>query len=157
MKIRGIIRPKRVKITQEVLHITRSGLINLLNSPIVDHIEGIYMNDYRRNFMKMSEEDYHVTTRKIVTNNVFKVNTPGRKIIPKRLDMASISKTHGRYLSNKPDDEVIEVDLKINENFTTAKWKSRMIARYVTRTEISLNTIEIRTTRTCLLYTSRCV
>ena len=36
----------------------------------------------------------------------------------------------------------------MNENFTAAKWKSRMIARYVTRTEINLNTLEIRTTRT---------
>ena len=30
---------------------------------------------YRRNFMKMSEEDYHATTRMTVTNNAFKENT----------------------------------------------------------------------------------
>ena len=111
---------------------TRSGLINLLNLSIVDHREGTDMKNYRRNFLKMFEENYHVTTRKIVTNNVFKLNTPGRKILPKRSEMSTIIKIPGTHLSNKPDDEVIEVGLKTNENFTAAKWKSRMIARYMT-------------------------
>ncbi|KAI0244207.1 hypothetical protein L0F63_007104 [Massospora cicadina] len=35
---------------------TRSGLINMINFPIVDREEGIYRKEYRRSFMKMDEE-----------------------------------------------------------------------------------------------------
>ena len=52
MKIRRIIRPKKIKITQ-VLEMTRSGLTNLFSLPIANHREGIYMKDYRRNSMKI--------------------------------------------------------------------------------------------------------
>ena len=107
MKIRGIIRPKKIKITQEVLEMTRSGLINLLNLPIVDHREGINTKKYRRNFMKIFEEDHHVTMRRNVTNNVFKLNTPEKDILPKRSEMSSIIEMPGTHLGNKPDDEVI--------------------------------------------------
>ena len=148
MKIRGIIHPKKIKSTQEVLEMTWSGLINLPNLPIVDHREGINLKNYRRNLMKMFEEDHHVMMRRKVTNNVFKLNTPELDILPKRSEMLTIIMILGTYLCNKPDDEVIEGNLKINENFISAKWKSRMIARYVTRTEIIMNTTIIRTTRT---------
>ena len=119
MKIRGIICPKKIKNTQEVLEMTRSGLINLLNLPIVHHREGINVKNYRRNLMKMFEVNHQVTMRKNVTNNVLKLNTTGKEIFPKRSEMSSITKIPGTDLSDKPDDEVIEVDFK------TAKWKSR--------------------------------
>ena len=40
------------------------------------------------------------------------------------------------------------VDLNINENFVATKWRNHMIVRYVTRTEITLHTREIRTIST---------
>ena len=87
---------------------------------------------------------------------------------------SSIKNASLKYLSNKPDDEriitvlntndyfafeelqyrLIKKELtmteehKVNEDLVAAKWKSRMIARYMTRTEISLNTKEVRTIRT---------
>ena len=36
------------------------------------------------------------------------------------------------------------VDLKINENFVATKWKNQMTARYVTRTEITMDKIIIQ-------------
>ena len=44
---RRIIRPKKTRITKEIIEMTRSGLINMINFPIVDRREGIYMKEYR--------------------------------------------------------------------------------------------------------------
>ena len=78
----------------------------------------------------------------------------------------SISNVSLKYLVNNPDDKMIEVvlntsnnfmleelqyllikkeltimeDREINENFGAAKWKSWMIRRYITRTEINMDT-----------------
>ena len=36
-KIKGIIRPKKTRITKEILEMTGSGLINFVDSPIIRH------------------------------------------------------------------------------------------------------------------------
>ena len=43
MKVRGIICPKKTRITKELIEMNRSGLINMINFPIIDRREGIYM------------------------------------------------------------------------------------------------------------------
>ena len=63
--IRRIIHPKKTRITKEIVEMTRSGLINMINFPIIDRREGIYMKEYRRSFMKTVSYT-HLLRREII-------------------------------------------------------------------------------------------
>ncbi|KAI0221854.1 hypothetical protein L0F63_007489, partial [Massospora cicadina] len=68
MEERRTIRPRKARITKELIEMTRSGLINMVNLPIINHEEGVFRKEYRRSFMEMDEEEDYVTTKKKMTN-----------------------------------------------------------------------------------------
>ena len=45
-KIRRILRPKKTRVTKELIEMTRSGLINMIYFPVINHKEGIYKKEY---------------------------------------------------------------------------------------------------------------
>ena len=59
-------------------------------------------------------------------------------------------------LRNNTEESVRKtmVNFSINENFIATRWKNQMIVRYVTRTEITLHTREIRTISTEEIWTT---
>ena len=52
-----------------------------------------------------------------------------------------------KHMDTKDSGEKKTEGREIDEELVAAKWKSRMIVRYVTRTDRSLNTEDNRTTR----------
>ena len=54
MEERRTMRPKKTRITKELIEMTRGGLINMINLPIVNREEGIFRKEYRRSFMTVS-------------------------------------------------------------------------------------------------------
>ena len=69
MEERRTVRPRKARVTKELIEMTRSGLINMVNLPIVNHEEGTFRKEYRRSFKTMDEEEDYVTTKKKMTNN----------------------------------------------------------------------------------------
>ena len=106
---RGIVRPKKIKKTREELDMVRSGLVNIVSIPIINHREGMNVKNYRTNLMKMFEVNHQATMRKNLTNNILKLNTLGKEIRHKRSVMSSIIEIPLTYCCKKLDDEVIEV------------------------------------------------
>ena len=74
------MRPKKTRVTKELIEMTRGGLINMINLPIVDHEVGIYGKEYPRSFMKMDEEENYVTTKKNITNKIFQAKISKRRV-----------------------------------------------------------------------------
>ena len=74
MEERRIIRPKKTRVTKELIEMTRSGLINMINFPVINREEGIYRKEYRRSFRKMDEEKKCATTKKTINVKVLKAN-----------------------------------------------------------------------------------
>ena len=79
MKIRRIIRPKKIRITPEILEMTRGGLINSINHPIIDDRIMANGKKYDKNLVKAFEVNHQVTGRRIFTKRVVRVNTPRKK------------------------------------------------------------------------------
>ena len=59
MKKMRQMRQKKIKNTREELDMIKSGLVNLLNCPIINHREIINVKNYRRNLIKMFEVTHH--------------------------------------------------------------------------------------------------
>ena len=54
MEERRTMRPRKTRVTKELIEMTRGGLINMINLPIVDHEKRIFRKEYRRSFMTVS-------------------------------------------------------------------------------------------------------
>ena len=52
-KIKGIIRPKKTRITKEILEMTRSGLINFVDNPIIRYRARIKGKKYEQDSLKI--------------------------------------------------------------------------------------------------------
>ena len=80
MEERRTMRPRKTRVTKELIEMTRGGLINMINLPIINHEEGVFRKEYRRSFMKMDEEENYVTTRKKITNKIFQPKISKRRV-----------------------------------------------------------------------------
>ena len=58
---RSMIRPKKVRITREILEMTRRGLINFMDNPSIDHRARINCKKNERNFIKILKVNHHKT------------------------------------------------------------------------------------------------
>ena len=90
--------------------------------------------------MKMFEVNHHATMRKNLTNNILKLNTPGKEILHKRSVMSSIIDIPGTYLCSKPDDKIIKVGLNTSDNFVVEKLQCQLIEKELTKTGLVQNT-----------------
>ena len=109
MKIRGMIRPKKVRLTQELLEMTRGGLINFINHPIIDHRTMTDGKKYEeKNLIKAFEVNHHVTRKRNSIKRVVKVNTPRKKILLNRSRTSSIVEMTGTPVRSKPNDGTID-------------------------------------------------
>ena len=59
-KIKRILRPKKTRVTKELIEMTQRGLVNMIYFPVINRKEG-------RSFMKMNEEKKCATTQKTIT------------------------------------------------------------------------------------------
>ena len=69
--------------TKEIVEMTQGGLIDILNPPVTNRRERIYMKEYKRNLMKRDKKNECIT-KKIISQNTFKVSVPRKKMHPKR-------------------------------------------------------------------------
>ena len=127
------------------------------------------MKEYRRNFMKMYEENYNIATKKIINNNVFKVNIPGRKRHPKKVKitrermviirrgLVDIFKTpineQKELIKFKNYKENSIKISKVNHN----KTMNQNLHKNILKANMPTNEMHNTMLMTCLLYTSRCV
>ena len=175
---------------------TRNGLINVVNIPIINHEEGVFRKEYRRSIMEMGKEEY-VTTKKKMTNRIsqpcmskrrvkyFKkkegyqekwdriVEGYAREIRELRKKRSQVTEVHNQRIDEDTPTKLRELSnistdshQKNNENkcikerggrkteewkadsaLIAFKWKNQMIARYLSRTDGSMNTKEVRSTR----------
>ena len=53
-KIRRIIRPKKTRVTKELIEMTRSSMINMVNLPIINHeaVSYTHLDVYKRQVYK---------------------------------------------------------------------------------------------------------
>ena len=126
----------------------RSGLVNIFNLPIIDHREGINAKNDRRNLMKMFDVNNHATMRKNLTDNIPKLNTPGKEILHKRSVVSSMIDIPLTYWRKKLDDEAMEVVRNTSKTFITENLQYKVIESYISRTETFMDTITSRATST---------
>ena len=79
-KIKRIIRPKKTRITKEIVEMTRSGLINVINFPSIDCRAGINCKKDERNFIKILKVNHHKIVNKNLNKDIFKSNMPTSEI-----------------------------------------------------------------------------
>ena len=48
MEERKTLRPRKARVTKELIEMTRNGLINVVNLPIINHEERVFRKEYRR-------------------------------------------------------------------------------------------------------------
>ena len=80
-KERGIIRPNKRKNTREEVDMIKSGLVNVLNFPIVNYRELTVLKSYRKN----------------LTKSIFKLNIP----LHKRSVTSPVNYISSTYLCNR--------------------------------------------------------
>ena len=83
-KIKGIIRPKKPRITREILEMTRSGLINFVDNPIIRRRTRTNGRKNEQNFIKILNINHHKTVSKNFNKNTVKLKIPTNKIHPTR-------------------------------------------------------------------------
>ena len=137
---RRMIRPKKVRITREILEMTRSGLINFINHPIINHRKAINGKKYEKNFMKIFEVDHHATVRKNFTKRVVRLNTPRKGIFLNRSMTSSIIKIPGTRLGSKPNAEAIDSKSNTIRKATKEKLQHQSTGKELTETESVQNT-----------------
>ena len=119
---------------------TRSGLINFINHPMINHRTTINGKKYKKNFIKMFEVNHHATVRRNFTNRVVKLNTPRKKILLKRSMTSSIIEIPGTHLGGKPDDKAIDSTCNTIRSVTKEKLQRQSTGKESTETELVQNT-----------------
>ena len=51
MEERRTMRPKKTRVTKELIEMTRGGLINMINLPITNHEDRVFRKEYRRSII----------------------------------------------------------------------------------------------------------
>ena len=195
MEERRTLRPRKARVTKELTEMTRNGLINVVNIPIINREEGIFRKEYRRRIMEIDEKENYITTKKKMTNRISQprvskrrvkyckkkegyqekwdriVEGYARRIREMRKERSQVTEVHNQRidegtqtkLRESPNDSTnnhqendgskyIEERKKTEEwkadsALIAFKWKNQMIDRYMSRTDGSMNTKEVRSTR----------
>ena len=79
-KIKRIIRSTKTRITKEILEMTRSGLINFVDNPIVRRRTRTNGRKNEQNFIKILNINHHKTVSKNLNKNTVKLKIPTNKI-----------------------------------------------------------------------------
>ena len=80
MEERRTLRPRKARVTKELIEMTRNGLINVVNLPIINHEERVFRKEYRRSIMEMDEKENYVTTKKKMTNRISQPRVSKRRV-----------------------------------------------------------------------------
>ena len=118
---RRMIRPRKVRITQEILEMTRSGLINFMDNPIIKHRTRINGKKYEKNFIKILKVNHHKIVNKNLNKDIFKSNMPISEIHQTRSFDSLMNNRPLKYLINNPDDGTIKTTLHISNYGVTEK------------------------------------
>ena len=121
MKIKGIIRPKKTRITKEILEMTGSRLNNFVNNPIIRHRTRINGKKYEQDSIKILKVNHHKTVGKNLNKNTIKLNIPTSKIHPTRSIDSSMNNRPLKCLINNPNDGTIKTRLHANDYVMTEK------------------------------------
>ena len=122
-------------------------LLNVINLPITDHREIGNDKNYSRSLIEILEIILNKTVCNKLKRSIGKLNTPEIKMHNKMSWIASMIDIQLTYLFSKLDDRVIEIRFNTSENFVLETLPYKVIERYLTRTEIVLKTIAVRTIR----------
>ena len=140
MEERRMIHPKKVRIMREILEMTRSGLVNFINHPIINQRTMINSKKYKKNFMKMFEVTLYATERKNFTKRVIRLNTPRKGIPINRSMTPTVIEIPGTNLGSKPDDKAMDPKGNTIRRATKRKWQRQSTGRELTETELVPNT-----------------
>ena len=119
---------------------TRSGLINFISHPIINHRARINDEKYKKNFMKIFGVDHQATGRRNLTTRVVKVNTPRKKILLNRPMTSSIVEMTGTHVGSKPNDETIDSTCYTIRKATKEKLQRQPTDKELTEKRLDPNT-----------------
>ena len=133
------MHPRKLIKTREELEMMNNGLINVRNIPMTNDKEIMNFGDYRRRLKEISVMTYNKTVFYKLKKTRGKWNTPEIEIHGKISMISLIIDVPVTYWFNK--------SLETNERITAEKMKYKGEARGVTRTEIIMKTMVVRTIR----------
>ena len=116
-----MIRPKKVRITQEILEMTRRGLINFRYDPSSDHRARIKGKKYEQNFIKILKVNHHKTVDKNLNKDTIKSNMPTSEIPQIRSVDSSKNNQPLKCLIHNPGDGTIKTMLHTSDYVMTEK------------------------------------
>ena len=114
----------------------RSGLINVFNLTIINYKEMTELKINRKNLTKL----------------IVKLKITDQEKLNKKSVTSSINNVPLTHLYNKPDDKVSDLNFDTIANFIEENLQYRVTERYLTRTEIIMDTIIIRATRITYVF-----
>ena len=121
-KIKGIILPRKTRVTKEILEMTRSGLINFVDNPIIRRKARLNGKKYKQNFVKILKINRHKTVSENFNKNTVKLKIPTNKIHHTRSIDSPMNNRPLNYLNNNPDDGTITTRLHTNDDVMTKKF-----------------------------------
>ena len=113
-----------------------SGLINVFNLTIINYREMTELKNHTKNLTKL----------------IFKLKIPDKEKLNKRSVTSPINNVPLTYLYSKPEDKVMDLNFDTIANFLEENLQYRVTERYLTRTEIIMDTIIIRATRITYVF-----